>query len=303
VSREVILAAGAFNSPQLLMLSGIGPREELEPLGIDVRVELAGVGRNLQDRYEVGVVYEMDDDFALLKDCTFKPPADGEEPDPGFSDWLHERKGVYTTNGVVIAVIQNSADDVDAPDLIVFGIPAFFKGYYRGYSDELLQGGDVFTWAILKAHTKNTGGAVRLRTTDPRDPPHVNFHYFEEGTDENGSDLDAMVTGVKFVRSLMGRVGAVKSERLPGPEVASDDDIREFVRNEAWGHHATCTCKMGTFDDPHAVVDSEFRVYGTNGLRIVDASVFPAIPGFFVVTSIYMLAEKASDVILEGSAA
>jgi choline dehydrogenase len=98
----------------------------------------------------------------------------------------------------------------------------------------------------------------------------------------------------------MGRLPAVNSEELPGPNVSSDDEIREFVRDQAWGHHATCTCKIGTPDDPLAVLDSQFRVYGTEALRVVDASAFPAIPGFFVVTSIYMLAEKASDAILEG---
>jgi choline dehydrogenase len=301
VAREVILAGGAFNTPQLLMLSGIGPREELERHGIEVRLDRPGVGRNLQDRYEVGVVYAMDEKFKLLADCAFDSPVDGERPDKCFLAW-QKGKGVYATNGVVVAVIQKSREDADAPDLIVFGIPAFFKGYYPGYSKELTKERNIFTWAILKAHTKNTGGFVRLRSADPREPPHVNFRYFEEGTDDEGSDLDAMVTGVKFVRSLMARVGAVDHERLPGPAIASDDELKEFVRNEAWGHHATCTCKMGRPEDKDSVVDSQFRVYGTKGLRVVDASVFPAIPGFFVVTSIYMLAEKASDVILEGSA-
>jgi len=299
VSREVILAGGAFNTPQLLMLSGIGPREELEKHGIEVRLDRRGVGCNLQDRYEIGVVYAMDERFKLLADCSFDAPVDGEPPDKCFREW-EKGKGVYATNGVVITVIRKSHDALDAPDLIVFGIPAFFKGYYPCYSKELTKERNIFTWAILKAHTKNTGGFVRLRSADPRDPPLVNFRYFEEGTDDHGCDLDAMVTGVKFVRSMMARVEAVDHERLPGPDVVSDDQIREFVRNEAWGHHATCTCKIGLPDDPLAVVDSHFRVYGTKGLRVVDASVFPAIPGFFVVTSIFMLAEKASDVILEG---
>lgn len=297
--REVILAGGAFNTPQLLMLSGIGPREELERWNIPVRVELPGVGANLQDRYEVGVIYSMDDDFALLRPCTFAPPAEGAEPDPCFADWL-EGEGAYTTNGVVLAVVRKSREDVDAPDLIVFGVPSWFEGYYPGYSRDLERGKNFFTWAILKAHTKNTGGTVRLRSADPRDPPHVNFHYFEEGTDVTGSDLEALVTAVKFVRSMMGRLEAVNKEELPGSAVATDDQIREFIRDQAWGHHATCTCKIGRRDDPLAVLDSEFRVHGTQGLRVVDASAFPAIPGFFVVTSIYMLAEKASDVILEG---
>jgi choline dehydrogenase len=301
VSREVILAGGAFNTPQLLMLSGIGPREELEQHGIEVRLDRRGVGCNLQDRYEIGVVYAMDERFKLLADCSFDAPVDAERPDKCFRAW-EKGKGVYATNGVVIAVIRKSDEKLDAPDLIVFGIPAFFRGYYPEYSKDLTKERNIFTWAILKAHTKNTGGFVRLRSADPRDPPLVNFRYFEEGTDDHGGDLEAMVTGVKFVRSMMARVEAVDHERLPGPEVVSDDQIREFVRNEAWGHHATCTCKIGLPDDPLAVVDSQFRVYGTKGLRVVDASVFPAIPGFFVVTSIFMLAEKASDVILEGRA-
>jgi choline dehydrogenase len=296
-AREVVLAAGAFNSPQLLMLSGIGPREELERLGIDVRVDLPGVGRNLQDRYEVGVVYEMTRNFVLLEGSTFEPPLPGAPRDEAFEDW-ERGEGLYTTNGVVVAIIRHSDKDLPAPDLIIFGLPASFRGYYPGYSRDLLRGKNFFTWAILKAHTRNVGGRVRLRSTDPRDPPDVNFRYFEEGTDKEGKDLAAMVTAVKFVRSLMGHADElVRAERVPGSEVATDEEIAQFVRDEAWGHHASCTCKLGT--DADSVVDGDFRVYGTTGLRVVDASVFPAIPGFFVVTSIYMIAEKASDVILE----
>jgi choline dehydrogenase len=296
--REVVLAAGAFNTPQLLKLSGVGPPDELAEHRIEVRVPLAGVGDNLQDRYEVGVVYELNRDFTLIRECTFRPPGPGEQPDPCFADW-QRGEGVYTTNGVVLAIVRESRADLPAPDLIVFGVPSDFRGYEPGYSERLKQGKNLFTWAILKARTKNTGGTVRLRSADPRDPPAINFHYFEEGTDSGGEDLDAVVDGVDFVRRLMEHAeGVVESELVPGPDVRTTDQLREFVRNEAWGHHATCTCKLGRADDPLAVVDSDFRVYGTEGLRIVDASVFPAIPGFFVVTSIYMLAEKASHVIL-----
>ncbi len=92
---------------------------------------------------------------------------------------------------------------------------------------------------------------------------------------------------------------AVKREVTPGPEVQTRADIARYVRDHAWGHHASCSNKMGPRADPTAVVDQRFRVYGTTGLRVVDASVFPRIPGFFIVTSVYMIAEKASDVILE----
>ncbi len=91
----------------------------------------------------------------------------------------------------------------------------------------------------------------------------------------------------------------IKQEEIPGPACATDDQLREFIMNEAWGHHASCTNKIGNDYDPMAVLDSRFRVRKTQGLRVVDASVFPKIPGYFIVTAIYMISEKASDVIIE----
>ena len=298
VEREVILSAGAFNTPQLLKLSGVGPREELTSLGIDVRVELPGVGENLHDRYEVGVVTEMKSGFALLEDCAFKPPRPGQEPDPCFEEWK-SGKGVYTTNGVVLGIIEKSRQERQDPDLFIFGLPGFFKGYYPRYSEEVEREKNRFTWAILKAHTLNTAGKVTLVSEDPRDVPHINFRYFDEGNDASGDDLEAVVEGVEFARRMMSRTSeVVEKEVVPGESVSTREQIREFVKNEAWGHHASCTCKMGPKDDEMAVVDSSFRVHGATNLRVVDASVFPRIPGFFIVTAVYMISEKASDVIL-----
>jgi choline dehydrogenase len=113
-----------------------------------------------------------------------------------------------------------------------------------------------------------------------------------------------VVEGVEFVRRMMRRASeVVEKELVPGENVSTREQIREFVRNEAWGHHASCTCKMGPNDDEMVVVDSNFRVHGTTNLRVVDASVFPRIPGFFIVTSVYMISEKASDVILADATA
>ncbi|MFJ1732833.1 GMC family oxidoreductase [Streptomyces sp. NPDC088254] len=297
-SREVILAAGAFNTPQLLMLSGVGPREELQRHGIPVRVDLQGVGAHLQDRYEVGVVSRMDREFPVLKDCNFHPPRPGSEPDRCYRAW-QRGQGLYTTNGAVVGVTRKSRPELDAPDLFIFGGPFDFRGYRPGYSLDLTRSKDRFTWAILKSRTHNTGGRVRLRSTDPRDTPLVNFHYFDEGTDKDAVDLDAMAGAVEFVRGMNRRAGAVIAEELwPGAQVDGRDDVRRFVQDEAWGHHASCTCRMGRTNDPSAVVDSDFRVRGVERLRIVDASVFPRIPGFFVAAPIYMISEKASDVIL-----
>jgi choline dehydrogenase len=298
-AREVILSGGAFNTPQLLKLSGIGPKAELKKHGIPVKVDLPGVGENLQDRYEVGVVARMKRDFALLEGATFKGPAPGQQPDPMFKEWQEQGKGVYTTNGAVLSVITKSAPERPLPDLFIFGLAGLFKGYYPKYSDAFIKHKNYFTWAILKAHTNNCAGTVKLRSTDPLDTPDINFRYFSEGNDAKGEDLESVVEGVQFVRNMMeGYKDLVAEEEVPGSKVQTREQLREFIKNEAWGHHASCTCKIGADNDPMAVLDGNFRVRGVKNLRVVDASAFPKIPGFFIVTPVYMISEKASDVIL-----
>ena len=297
--KEVILAGGAFNTPQLLKLSGVGPRRELERHGISVVVDLPGVGENLQDRYEVGHVSQVRADFALVRDASFRAPLPGEAPDKDYREWLAGR-GVYRTNGTAIAVAKKLTRDKPDPDLYIFGVPGYFKGYYPGYSSDAITHRNLFTWVILKAHTQNTAGSVTLRTTDPRDVPHISFRYFEEGNDTSGADLDAVVKGIQFARKIMTyATDVVKREVLPGDDLVTDEQLRDFVRREAWGHHACGTCKIAPDDDPMGVLDGRFRVRGTRGLRVVDASIFPHIPGFFIASAIYMASEKASDVILQ----
>jgi choline dehydrogenase len=297
-TREVILAAGAFNSPQLLMLSGIGPKEELEPLGIKVLVDLPGVGKNLQDRYEIGIISELKGDFSLFKGCRFQPPQPGQRPDPAFRQWRSGR-GVYTTNGAVIGIMKRSRRERPDPDLFIFGLPSNFRGYFLGYAEALEKRKDDFTWVVLKAHTQNTAGTVRLRSADPRDVPEVNFHYFQEGSDTAGEDLESVFQGVEFVRRVTARASVLTTaELLPGKNIETEENLRQFIKDEAWGHHASCSNKIGPKEDPMAVVDSNFRVHGTRNLRVVDASIFPRIPGFFIVSAVYMISEKASDVIL-----
>jgi choline dehydrogenase len=300
VRREVVLAGGAFNTPQLLMLSGIGPAEHLQKFGIKTIVDSPGVGVNLQDRYEVGVISDLKADFSALKGATFMPPQPGEQPDPDLLAWQERREGLYTSNGAVLGIITRSSPERPEPDLFIFGLPGYFKGYFPGYSAVFEKKRDIFTWAILKAHTENTGGSVRLQSVDPRDPPEINFHYFDEGTDHGQKDLESVLRGVKFVRELSDRISFLdRAECLPGFKLDTDDELREWIKNEAWGHHASCTCKIGADNDPGAVLDSKFRVRGVSNLRVTDASVFPRIPGFFIVTPVYMISEKAADVILE----
>lgn len=296
-SREVILAGGVYNSPQLLMLSGIGPQAHLQKLGIPCLADRPGVGTNLQDRYEVPVVTEMKKNWNVLAGATFAPPLPNEAGDPCYVQWQNG-KGVYSSSGAVLGIIKKSAPERPDPDLFIFALPGNVQGYFPGFSREVLRTKNFLTWLILKAHTNNTAGYVRLRSASPVDVPEIHFKYFEEGNDKEDTDAESVANGVEFIREISKRNSAIKHETVPGPKVKTREEIVQFVKDHAWGHHASCTNPMGRADDANAVVDSNFRVIGTKNLRIVDASVFPRIPGFFIVTPIYMIAEKATDVIL-----
>jgi choline dehydrogenase len=293
--REVILAAGAFNTPQILMLSGVGPADELAAHGVDVRVALDGVGRNLQDRYEIGVIHKTERPWTCLEGAKFAVD------DPVYRAWLGG-KGMYLSNGAAVAFSLRSSVAGPDPDLFVMALLTRFSGYFPGYSDDIRKSRGDLTFAVLKAHTKNRGGRVTLASRDPRDPPRVDFRSFEEGTDASGDDLTAVVDGVRRVRRMAAAMqGVLLAEDAPGAEQASEDALKTYVRQHSWGHHASCTCAIGPRDQS-GVLTSDFRVHGTEGLRVVDASVFPRIPGFFIVCAIYMIAEKAADEILEHDA-
>jgi len=294
-TREVIVCGGAFNTPQLLMLSGVGPAAHLREHGIAVRVELAGVGGNLQDRYEVALTHRMRRPWRVLDGATFA------RGDALWRRWNESRAGMYASNGAALALIARSAPERPEPDLFFMALLARFEGYRPGFSKLIGGPGEFLTWAILKAHTENRAGTVRLRSADPRDPPLVNFHYFEEGSDGAADDLAAVVAGIRFVRSLTAPLiasGLIAEELAPGPAVDSDAALADYVRDTAWGHHAAGSCAIGATGDADAVLDSAFRVRGTQGLRVVDASVFPRIPGFFIAGAVYIAAEKAADAIL-----
>ncbi|MET0342837.1 MAG: GMC oxidoreductase [Polyangiales bacterium] len=299
--REVIVSAGVFNTPQLLKLSGIGPADELRRHGITPLVNLPGVGANLQDRYEVTVNVALKDGLDLYTRCLpFQPN------DPCIAEWttgqglgLSNFHGPYANNALYGARIARSRPWRKLPDLFLAGQATAFHGFYPGFSQ--MQLGNTFTWLVLKAHNRNHAGSVTLRSRNPREQPEINFRYFEEGSDRSGDDLDAMVEAVKLARKLTNTPEArqhIARELFPGPGVRTDAELREYIRNEAWGHHAACTAKIGSHRDPMAVLDSEFRVRGVSGLRVVDACAFPKLPGFFPVASVMMLGEKAGDAIL-----
>ncbi len=159
---------------------------------------------------------------------------------------------------------------------------------------------DVLSWAILKARTANCEGRVTLASGDPRDPPRIEFNSFK--CDPGGGDVKAVAAAVDMVREAAAPLldcNLVTEEICPGGDVQGEA-LEQWVRDNAWGHHASCTCPMGRRDQG-GVLDGRLRVYGVPRLRVVDASVFPRIPGYFIVSAIYMAAEKAADMILEDS--
>jgi choline dehydrogenase-like flavoprotein len=277
------------------MLSGIGPANELNAHGIPVRIDLPGVGRNLQDRYEVSVVNRMKfKQWRIFRGARFA------SDDSQFEQWQKMRQGPYITNGGVLAAFRRSFPDKSTPDIFCLAILGLFRGYKPGYSSLFAQNLNYLTWVVLKAHTNNRAGRVSLRSADPHDPPLINFHYFEEGSDQHGEDLAAVVEGIRFVRRItqyFKNIGEIEVEEIPGESLQSNDELKAFVRDHAWGHHASSSCAIGPLDKL-GVLSSDFRVHGTQGLRVVDASIFPRIPGFFIASAIYIAAEKAADVIL-----
>jgi len=312
--RDVLLCGGTFNTPQLLMLSGVGPAEHLRALGIDVLVDLPGVGANLQDRYEVPVHATVTDRFRSLDGLTLS----ATQPDPELRKWIDHpkakavRRGIYATNGGLVGLFVRSAQEERVPDLFIFALAGSFPGYYVGYSAPEVQLGRregdppghrrALTWLILKARTRHREGTVRLRCRNPLRRPEIHFRSFPAGADEAPDpDLEALHEGVQVVERILriGREqGTIAAYEYPGFD-AFDGDVRAWIRHTAWGHHACGTCRIGADGDPRAVLDSRFRVRGVSGLRVVDASVFPRIPGFFIVSNIYTIAEKAADAIAE----
>ncbi|KIJ51536.1 GMC oxidoreductase [Sphaerobolus stellatus SS14] len=298
VNREVIVSGGTFNTPQLLKLSGIGPKEELQTHNIPVVVDLPSVGTNMQDRYEVGVVASAKTDFVILEGCTFLNTSN----DPCFEQWKDDslNHGTYATNGYALSIVeQSSVSDPTDTDLILAGIPANFQGYYPGYSNRTSADARHWTWLVLKAHSRNNAGTVNLTSSDPRDTPQINFRSFTVGGD---LDLQASYEGVQLARKVYQSLiplGGEFTEEVPGPSIQSEQDVKNWIKNEAWGHHASCSVPIGAIDDSAAALDSSFRVKGVTGLRVVDASVFPKIPSLYIITAVYMISEKAAQVIIQ----
>lgn len=288
-SKEVIVAGGAFNTPQILKLSGIGAKEELAEFDIPLQLELPAVGTNLQDNYEVAVDGLANQDFYnAFANCTFFTPG---VPDQCLDEFEESGTGPYTSGPFLSLLMRTSQSENADPDLWFFGSTGSgFHGFWPGYSNSTDPQSN-FWWSIVKMQMQNRAGTVKLRSADPQDVPAIDFHYFSEGRE---TDLAALKEGIQLALNIFNAT----EELGPFDITRPGDDVEHDILYESWGHHASCSCPMGV-DQQTSCVDSRFKVHGIENLRIVDGSVFPRVPGGFPVLATYMISEKAADVILE----
>ncbi len=283
-SREVILCGGAFNTPQILQLSGIGNERDLAPLGIKMVHHLPGVGANLQDHLEVYVQYKC------KQPVTQQPITQlWRRPFIGAA-WLFFRRGPGATNQFEAGGFTRSNDDVAYPNLMFHFLPLAIR--YDGTGDTRGHGYQVHVGPMYS----DSRGWLKIRSADPFEKPAIQFNYLS--TDQ---DRREWVEAVKTARTILTQPAMSDynaGESSPGASVASDEQILEWVRKDAeTALHPSCTAKMGS--DAMSVVDPEtMKVYGVDGLRICDASVFPYVPNGNIYAPVMMVAEKAADLIL-----
>ncbi len=280
--REVILSGGAVNSPQTLLLSGIGPADELAEHGIAVVQDLPGVGKNLQDHLEVYIQH------ACTQPITLYPALKiWNQPKIGF-DWLFFKKGLGASSHFEAGGFIRSRAGVEHPDLQYHFLPIAMN-----YDGSHPAGGHGFQ-AHVGPMRSQSRGEITLKSADPKAPPRIFFNYMSQEADRQEFRAAVRLTREVFAQKAFDNLRG--PELAPGPEVQSDDEIDAFVRQHVESaYHPSCTCKMGT--DPMAVVDGEAKVHGLEALRVVDASIMPSIVSGNLNAPTIMLAEKLADTI------
>jgi len=282
-TREVILSAGAIASPQLLMLSGIGPAAHLADHGIPVVADLPGVGRNLQDHLAAHVKYRSTRPWSMLR---YLNPLRGAL---AMGQYLAFGTGPLADPGMSVACFVRSDPTLDEPDIKMLLVMALFANNGRTLVPQ-----HGFYAHINVARPESTG-SITLASADPNAPPVIDQNY-----NATEHDRRVMREGVRIARHVFGQIAfdEVRGEELaPGAAVQSDEEIDAFIREHAEAdYHSIGTARMGS--DPLAVVDAQLRVRGIAGLRVVDASVMPHLPGGNTAIPVAMIAEKAADMIL-----
>jgi choline dehydrogenase len=286
-ASEVVLASGSIGSAQLLLLSGIGPADELKPLGVEVAHDLPGVGKDLQDHINVPVTFHTKDPVGI-------GGMSGTELRAAIDEWTERRTGAITSNWAAAGGHVRSRPDVAEPDLQLYGVMAAGRDHAR-----YLPGRPGLTLHTT-LQRPNSRGELTLRSADPLEHPNLDPRYF--ASDASGSDLATLVEGVRISRRIAAAeplAGLIDQEITPSVEARSDAEIADYVRGHCTTlYHPACTCRMGT--DELAVTDPQLRVRGIDGLRVADASVFPKMVSGNTNAPTIMVAERCATFIREG---
>ena len=280
--KEVILCAGAFNSPQLLMVSGVGPAKHLREHGIEVIHDLPGVGQNLQDHPDFIFGYE-----AKSLDLMGVSMRGIARMTGNLKKYVRSRQGMLATNYAEAGGFLKTDPSLPAPDVQLHFVVALVDNHARNFR---LAHGYSCHVCVLRPKSR---GQVTLAGADMRQAPLIDPAFLTEE-----EDLETLVKGYKLTYKLMNTnaLASIRQKDIFTPDVHSDDDIRHVIRERAdTVYHPVGTCKMGT--DPMAVVDAELKVHGIQGLRVVDGSIMPTVIGGNTNAPIIAIAEKAVDMI------
>ena len=283
--REVILSGGAINSPHLLLLSGIGPADELGPFGIDMVHELPGVGKNLQDHLGTWIRWEINEPVSASG-------ATPEELAAMQKEYEEQKTGLLTTTTVNAGAFIRTDPSQDIPNIQCFFLPYLATEWFY---DSFLPYGHGISVAFY-VNRPASRGQISLASADPLDQPAIDPNYLSDP-----ADIVEFVAGLRRLREISATPplsDLISKEIGPGDACQSDEELAAYVRDRASGtiFHPTGTCKMG--NDSLAVVDPELKVHGVDGLRVVDASIMPTLIGGNTNAPTIMIAEKAADMIM-----
>ena len=282
---EVVLCGGAFNTPQLLQLSGIGDASLLGSLGIPVVHDLPAVGQHMQDHLEVYVQYKCTQPVSMQPSLQFwRRPFIG-------ADWLFRRKGPGASNHFESGGFARSNDDVGWPNLMFHFLPIAVR--YDGTDSGVDHGYQVHIGPMYS----NSEGSVTITSRDPKVKPALRFNYMSTPEDRR-----EWVEAVRLARTILGQSAMDPfngGEISPGPSVETDEEILEWVRKDGeTALHPSCTCRMGAEDDSSVVDPLTMNVWGVDGLRVCDASAMRYVTNGNIYAPVMMMAEKAADLIL-----
>ncbi|MBM3607755.1 MAG: choline dehydrogenase [Alphaproteobacteria bacterium] len=287
--REIILSAGAYNSPQILMLSGIGPADELKAHGIACVHDLPGVGMNLSEHPNVLNVHGAREGAGLTRHLRL------DRATFGMMRWLTGGKGAFAQNGVAASAFVRTSENLDMPDAQIVHMTLSNRAeLWLPYASPAPQW--CFTARVGAPLKPRSRGWVKLRSANPADPPRIQFNMFAER-----ADVETMVRALRISRDIFARAplrDLLTSEIAPGPGVQSDHELEAYARaNATHRAHPVGTCRMGV--GAMAVVNARLELHGLEGLRIADASIMPDVIAGNTNTPSMMIGEKAADLILD----